>query len=284
MLLVFRQHHPVVFCVFWFSKPSYFRLIKIEKGVGGVWDWCEKRKMRLLPLLYNEFLSEEQVREHNCSDQIWVSDNQFRNLMEADAPGVVRLFLLRNTYDQTVVGTLRASGSHQDDDMIYVPHWMYRKLEMETDEVEIEPFEPMMCLRLMLQPHTSAHLADGDPQEILRDAFEHYTCVEQGDTLELWLGEGKILEITVQDTMPNRGPVCIRASEIELELLPPLDAPWPAPPREEPVPAPVAAEAGANGGAGVGGYTLGGTVSSEKSVRELRLEAALRRMSEQKKV
>ena len=236
--------------------------------------------MRLLPLLYNEHLSESEVEKLNCSDHIWISNNLFRRYMESAEPGIATIVRLSN-FGQSVFAAVYSMHTN-DEDIIYVPHWMYTKLDYDTDEVEIEHVMPNLCTRLQLQPHTSDHLHCKDPQEAFRDAFEAYSCLEKGDTIPIWL-DGKAVDVTIQGLEPAEQatqPLCIRNCEIELELLPPLDMPLPPPPPILPPasegPVPILPEP-QNTFTGAG-QSVGGTLDSTKSTRELMREAALRRL------
>lgn len=237
--------------------------------------------MRLFPLLYNENLSEADVEELNCSDHIWISNDLFRQYMETAEPGIAVIVRLSN-FGQSAFAAVYSTHSN-DDDIIYVPHWMYRKLDYDTDDVNIERVMPNLCTRLLLQPHTSDHLKCADPQEALRDAFEAYSCLEKGDTIPIWLG-GKAVDVTLQGLEPAEQatqPLCIRNCEIELELLPPLDMPLPPPPAPAPTPAPAPPDPStAPHNTFVGqGRVLGGAHDSSKSPRELMREAAIRRLA-----
>ena len=243
--------------------------------------------MRILPLVYYDILSEEDVAEQECSDRIWIPRNEFQRRMTVAEPGILILLRLRNAVGQTVIGS--AHSEHiGDEDIIYVPQWMYTKLDCDTDYVDIESFEASLCTRLILQPHTSDHLHVADPQELLRDAFERYSCLEPGETLPLWI-EGRQITVTISDLLPKRTEsLCIRNCEIELELLPPLDLPIPPPPTTYQVPPAFSALAHdiissvpslpSAPPIFAAGCSLGGVVDSSKSKRDLVREAALLRL------
>lgn len=180
--------------------------------------------MRIVPLTYCSFLSEEEVALHECSDRIWVPQRMFeRWMMEEDVGSLVLVRLDR------IPACIY--GPHSDSNLrIYAPTWMCVALHVsldppddEDDYVEVERIHPNMCTFLKLQPHTSDHLYAGDPEETLSRAFEEYTCIEPGQTLSLRLPNGVSMEATVVETEPPVGPLCIRNAEIVLDLLQPLD-------------------------------------------------------------
>jgi hypothetical protein len=105
----------------------------------------------------------------------------------------------------------------------------------EDDYIVPERIHPSMCSFVRVQPHTSDHLPsveDGavamPPEDILSRAFEEYTCIQQGQTLSLHLPTGSVMFVTIVEAQPSsEGPLCIRNTEIEMDLLAPLDAPEP---------------------------------------------------------
>jgi hypothetical protein len=125
------------------------------------------------------------------------------------------------------------------------------ELLCDTEDVQLSPASPDLCTKITLAPHTSDHLhGSTDPETLLRDAFEQYTCLVPGLDYNLWLGD-YAMTVTLTAVEPTDRPfVCIRGNEVELELLAPLDRPAtppivlpPAPvPAPEPVPAPTPVE------------------------------------------
>lgn len=233
--------------------------------------------MRILPLYYLDTLSDEQITMYECSDKLWFSTRTFERLVTDGEPGVVTILKLTNGVDQSVVGAMHAVHT-DDDEIIYAPRWVCEALEYDHDNITIARFQASLCMGLTLQPHTSDHITAPDPQELLRDAFEHYSCLTRGQTLTLWIQhpEPHAFEVTVAD-LQGGDTVCIRDCELELELLRPLDMPLtppPSPPPSPPMNAVVAADPPL-----LQGDVLGGTIPQNKTARELRLEAAMRRLN-----
>jgi hypothetical protein len=185
--------------------------------------------MKLNSLLYLQTLSEEDVQKHQCSDRLWLPYKIFERWMLHSDPGIVVLLQLTNGVGQRVIGNLY--GVHyMDDTTIYVPSWMMNVLEYDHDHVELEQVHPHLCTELTLSPHTSDHLHVEDPLELLRDAFENYSCLIRGESYKLWLGD-HMMEVTIVAAKPEESDtLCIRNCEIDLQLLPPLDIPIPLPP------------------------------------------------------
>ena len=178
--------------------------------------------MRVLPLFYIETFSDEEIAEHECSDRIWCSPSQFRQWTDDAEPGVTTLLHLTNEEAQSRVGCIYGVHHFNDPELLYVPNWMY--IELGEGSIIIESAQPGLCTNLVLQPHTSEHLSADDPQELLRDAFERYSCLTPGTTIPLWIG--KPIVVTIAELGPvSNSTLCIRNCELSLELLRPLDMP-----------------------------------------------------------
>lgn len=203
--------------------------------------------MRLIPLCYCPTLSEEEIYRHECSDRIWVPQHVFERWLLAEDVGSVVIVSVEG------VPACMYAPHGGPSNVIYAPMWMCEELgtlvtEDDADAAEdhyitLERLQPAMCTFLKVQPHTSAHLpaivggAGGDemPEDTLSRAFEEYTCLREGHTMMLHLPCGNRMFVTVAEALPQaQGPLCIRNTEIAMDLLEPLDTP-PAP---EPVPEP----------------------------------------------
>lgn len=238
--------------------------------------------MRVLPLIYIEHFTEDEVAEHECSDRIWLGQRTYERLMNAAEPGVANMLTVLNDANQSVVGCVY--GVHYgDEELLYLPQWMYEELVCDSENITIHATQPGLCTGIMIQPHTSEHVSAADPQELLRDAFERYSCLIPGTTIPLWLESLHTkMYVTVLEVRPHTNEVrSIRNSEIELELMRPLDMPLPAPPPivpaalAEPEPEPVPALATPFGGGCTGQVLGGGTSNDARSQRE-RMAAAAR--------
>lgn len=211
--------------------------------------------MRVLSLLYHPDLSEDDLVRSNCSDRIWLPPPLFQRLLCEGEVGTTCLVRLQNRVGQVAYGVAHGvsphgnDGDEDDEDVAYVPSWMCEMLEYDMEDVEVVRAQDIaLCAHLVLQPHTSSHLAPSvdDVQEFFRDAFEAYTCLPVGATLPLWLStEQRAVDVTIARVLPEDARVvCIRGGDISLELLPPLDMPSlpapPAPPVVLPAPLPPA--------------------------------------------
>jgi hypothetical protein len=225
--------------------------------------------MRILPHIYNSALNESELKKAECSDRLYVSQHTFSNYMEDSDEGTTVCLVLKNGVDQVLTGCL--FGVHDDDnDLVYVPSWMYHELDMDDTHVSLERAALGLCTGLMVQPHSSEHTCVENPLELLQHAFEYYTTLTSGATIPLYLPDDKSMMVTVLEVRPmSQEPRCLRNGEIELELMRPLDMPLPVPPAPASPAAPVPAQ----------GHALGGSATATgQSRRELALQAALKRL------
>jgi hypothetical protein len=196
--------------------------------------------MKIQPLFYLESLSDEQIARYECSDKIWVSRRFFEDFLIGTEVGVAGIARLSNRVGNEVYA-LVFSAHHGEDDVVYAPSWICAALELDSEDVSIARASPSLGTRIKIVPHTSDHLHAEDPQTLLRDAFENYTCLMNGYDYKLWLTD-HAMTVTLLEIFPEgQDVICVRDCEIELELAAPLDRPAtpPAPPAPvvEPEPA-----------------------------------------------
>jgi hypothetical protein len=199
--------------------------------------------MKVLPLCFLGRLSEEDLQRHECSDRIWVHHRMFEDLTTGEEPGIAAIVRLSNRVDQSVPAVIHAAH-YDDEDVIYAPAWIAAELLHDTDDVRCERFSPSLGTQISIVPHTSDHLHIGeDPETVLRDGFEQYTCLVRGLDYQIWLG-AHAFTITLTDIQPaGQEIICIRGVPLELELLAPLDRPATPPPPPPPVAPPAPAPA-----------------------------------------
>jgi hypothetical protein len=197
--------------------------------------------MKVLPLIYYDALSDEEIARHDCSDRLFVGARTFERMTALSGPGVATIVLLENAVTQSAPALVYGAHSSAED-IVYAPAWILAELLYDTENVRLSPVTPDLCRKITLVPHTSAHLhGPTDPETLLRDAFEQYTCLVPGLDYDLWLG-GHAMTVTLTVVEPlDRPYVCIRGNELMLELLAPLDRPATPPPVPVPAPAPVPA-------------------------------------------
>jgi len=177
--------------------------------------------LKCFPLCFHDMLSEEQLNEQECSDGIYVSSDRFQFFNMNDSEDLVIIKIsngTRSTYAQIV-------GFHNEgSDKFYMPSWMLQQLDVDCDDnVVLERFTDVSIgIHIKIKPHSSAYATLDDPVSELRNAFEKYIVLQSNTVIPLFVN-GVRLEVSILDTHRD-GPICIRGSELIVELDTPLDA------------------------------------------------------------
>ena len=174
------------------------------------------------PLCFHSTIIESELEKRECGDGIYVSSHYFRHFNNTDSDEIVILKLSNN--GQSVYTTI--SGVHSEDShSILLPSWMFQFLSIDCGlPIQIERFtETRIGLTIRIQPHTSGYASLDDPVGALRDAFENYTVLVSGMVIPLYVNNS-ILIVNIIDTY-NSEPICIRGSELTVEIDRPLDLP-----------------------------------------------------------
>ncbi len=216
------------------------------------------QKMKIVSLLYADWIREEELAAHQHSDRIWLPAHMFQRWLLEETEGSLVIA------DLGGVGVCVYGPHGGDANVLYAPEWICQALHVSGEpepegEDYIVPLRvlPAQCLFVKLQPHTSRHIEIAEStqmpaEDILARGFEQYTCLQKGKSITLHLENGDELTVDVLGTLPDTEDIlCIRAGEIELELLPPLDllqstldackfvaAPAPVEPVQQPQPQP----------------------------------------------
>ncbi len=197
--------------------------------------------MKVLSLVYAHWLSEGEIQEHQCSDRIWVPSHMFQRWLTEEEEGTVVIATLET------VGVCVYAPHSGASTVLYAPDWICRALkvsgEPEDEDEDADDYitpiraKPSQCTFIQVQPFTSAHIRAAQEtsqpaEDILSRGFGRYTCWSVGQSMQLLLESGNVLEVDILAAKPeNQHLYCIRGGEIEMELLPPLDAS----PEEQPV-------------------------------------------------
>lgn len=235
-LLVFvSEIHPVlsaVFVVAFYSVEEVKKLIvyrTLKMPVRLLLSF-RNQKMKIVSLLYADWIREEELATHQHSDRIWMPAHMFQRWLLEETEGSLVIA------DLGGVGVCVYGPHGGDANILYAPEWICQALHVSGEpEPEGEDYiipiriRPAQCLYVKVQPHTSQHIELAEStqmpaEDILARGFEQYTCLQKGKTITLHLESGDELMVDVLDTLPDTEDIlCIRAGEIELELLPPLD-------------------------------------------------------------
>jgi hypothetical protein len=183
--------------------------------------------MNIQPIFYLEHLTDGEIAKHECSDRIWLPKTRFEQWAQQTEPGVLSVVQLTNAVEQKVTGFPFSCHYNDAPDTIYVPSWMLQRLDGDNNMIQMERISPGLCTQVTIQPYTSEHLQCDDPLEALRDAFENYSCIQEGLTIPLWIGTMlSTVTVDINVTQPSGlEPLCIRNGTLDLELLIPLNYP-----------------------------------------------------------
>jgi hypothetical protein len=197
--------------------------------------------MNIQPIFYLEHLTDEEIAKHECSDRIWLPKARFEEWAQQTEPGVLSVVQLTNAVEQKVTGFPFSCHYNDAPDTIYVPSWMLQRLDGDNNMIQMERITPGLCTQITIQPYTSEHLQCDDPLEALRDAFENYSCIQEGLTIPLWIGSMvSTVTVDINVTQPSGvEPLCIRNGTLDLELLIPLNYPETPPLESQRPPSPV---------------------------------------------
>jgi hypothetical protein len=210
--------------------------------------------MKLVSFLYADWMSEEEIQISEFSDRIWVPNRIFQRWMNEEDVGSVVIVELDGGSKQVSACMYGAHSRHEN--VIYAPTWICHELKVsgeppvneddedddEDDAIEMIRMRPDQCTFLKIQPFTSAHIHTSEllqesAEDVLSRGLESYTCIKKGQVLTIRLQTGDLLGFEVLEASPDYSELlCIRAGEIELDLLPPLDLPEPEPVQPEPEP------------------------------------------------
>ena len=170
--------------------------------------------MNVLPLSAIGTMTEDELRSAECSDRLYVPSTVFQEHLRTTT-----VFLkLTNRVEQTVIGCMFAVHSNIGDTAIYVPQWLYEKLDFDTEHITLERVELPTCTQVTLQPFAPI---EGLTMEYLQESMEQYSSITDGQTLCLWHPDGYAYEIMVQSVEPV-ATVSISNCDIPLSMMQPM--------------------------------------------------------------
>lgn len=193
----------------------------------------------LYSLLYHETLPEAEIEGRECSNGIYVSSTRFSGLNHGANDN--EMVILKLTHGSRSVLAHITSIHTGESSVMYAPSWMCMHLGIDEgdNDIVVERVHPALGSKITIQPYTSEYTKEEDPVGSLRNAFEHYSCLDVGQSIPLIVGANRVY-VDIIGTNSD-GPICIRGLEIEVEIARPLDEPEPTVPEPTvPEPAPVA--------------------------------------------
>lgn len=168
--------------------------------------------MFVKPLRYYNHLTSNELRQYECSDGIWCSQNTYTAIKTAHAMDIL-IIKLTNANGQSAVGTL--SHIHTDEnaeDRLYVPQWMYELINSH-ESIVITPYIAPLCIFFRIQPHGYIPPI----RDAIMNAFIYYTCIRSNSMVQLWMGEP--YTVTIRDVSPISDYVILRNSLATADVL-----------------------------------------------------------------
>ena len=170
----------------------------------------------IYPTCYHEALTDSEMERRECSDGVYVSIEQFDELMRADG-GSGEMLVFRLTYG-TREAFVHVCGTHGGERYsLLAPAWVCGVLGCFSEEaVTVERAYPGIGRRIKIRPHSTEYASADDPVGVLTRAFEAYSCIAPGLEIPL-MAAGQRLVVSVLETNGD-GPICIRGVELEVEI------------------------------------------------------------------
>jgi len=170
------------------------------------------------PIALNSFLSDNEIQKYETSSSIIVSHTLFETLSNSDIHqnNMLLLGLFRNN----IKAFVNIDAHHYDDDNImYVPLWIYEHLKCSYDDENIEymHIHPNVGNKIKIKPHSDFYAYLSDPVVALRNGFEQYSILAKNTTIPILI-ENRVLLVDILDTYSNNAPICIRGVELEVEI------------------------------------------------------------------
>jgi hypothetical protein len=191
-------------------------------------------------------MSEDAIKEYECSDKIYVHMETFSNILGNSNSGELVILEMRSLYDLGLPIAVTIGGFHSDSDknIIYCPCWIIEHIgcmdyalsdDKTMCEVSLKRNNPSFCSKITIQPFESKLASYDDPENALRNGLEKYTCIYANSTINILMPDNYVLKFSVYDCEPKKSdePLCIRDVEILVNLLPAKDIKLPIPEAQE---------------------------------------------------
>ena len=171
----------------------------------------------IYPTCYHEGLTDSEMERRECSDGVYLSVEQFDELMREGGGGGGEMLVFRLTYG-TREAFVHVCGTHGGERYsLLAPAWVCGVLGCFSEEaVTVERAYPGIGRRIKIRPHSTEYAAADDPVGVLTRAFEAYSCIAPGMEIPL-MAAGQRLVVSVLETNGD-GPICIRGVELEVEI------------------------------------------------------------------
>lgn len=159
------------------------------------------------------------MSEFEFSDRLLVPKLIFEGF-ECTA-GKITLLSISNSIGQSISGIVY--GTHVEQDIIYVPSWMYYSLDI-TDNILCSLIEQYVCSKLSIRPHHNKFIEVKDWTNQLGKALERYTSITEGSIIPLMI-DGIVQKFTIVGLYPYNHKTCIlqNGDTIDVNILKSLE-------------------------------------------------------------
>jgi nicotinamide mononucleotide adenylyltransferase len=139
----------------------------------------------------------EERMEYECSDRVLVAANIFRDYKLGIWQS--RLIHITNKNEESVAGFIH--NVHPESDIVYIPSWMYRLLNVVTD-VEITELKTVECGRIVFEPSTREFNNTENWKEQLIDHISNFTTLIPNSQIYIPLN-GNMYSIRIVELFPK---------------------------------------------------------------------------------
>ena len=192
--------------------------------------------MYIVPFAFHTSLSEDAIKEFECSDKVYVHMETFSTILGSSNSGELVILELKSKYDLGLPIAVTIGGFHsfEDKDCVYGPSWVVEHIgclenSMSDDktmcEVSFKRINPSLCSKITLQPFESKLSSYSDPESALRNGLEKYSCIYANSTIRVLMPDNYELKFSIYDCEPKKSdePLCLRDVEVLVNLLPAKD-------------------------------------------------------------
>lgn len=152
--------------------------------------------------------------------------------LDLESPWMFKLRNPANPAASTHAGVLEFIAQ---EGVVHLPYWMMKTLRLnEGDPIRITGTELPKGKMVKLQAQTVHFLEVSDPKAVLEQALRHFSCLTQGDIVEI-IYNSIVFGFLVLETSPGGGGINVLDTDLEVDFAPPKgyvepERPAPAPP------------------------------------------------------
>jgi hypothetical protein len=164
----------------------------------------------------HETLSDEQITNFETSNNVLISNLLFQEILNNHDDK--KMLILGLYYKNKKIFVNIDGNHHNEDNLIYIPLWIYQYLNYTDDEqINYMQVSPKIGSKIKINPHEDFYAYLPDPIQSLRNGFERYSILLNNTTIPLNI-DGRILMIDIIDTYSNNNPINIRGIELEVDI------------------------------------------------------------------